>query len=249
MGLADLPLRRRLPRVPVPGTGGPEDAFALAALLLAALTGLGAALLPGAGPLSVGLALAAFGTGAVIAGRDLRRAYPHGRLGLCNLVTLGRLALTSALLVPLVAGIGAAWPIFAVAGVALALDGVDGWLARKQGLASAFGARFDVEVDAALALILAVNAATGPAGLAAALLGLPRYLFVLAARGLPWMRRDLPERFSRKTVCVLQMGVLIALQAPVLPAALALPLVGLALAALAWSFAVDLRWLWRKRAA
>ena len=37
----------------------------------------------------------------------------------------------------------------------LALDGLDGWAARRQGLVSAFGARFDMEVDALLILALA----------------------------------------------------------------------------------------------
>ena len=39
-----------------------------------------------------------------------------------------------------------------------ALDGVDGWLARRSGIASAFGARFDMEIDALLILVLAVLA-------------------------------------------------------------------------------------------
>jgi phosphatidylglycerophosphate synthase len=221
--------------------------FAIASVILAACVIVLAAFLPGAARLPVGVALAVFASGAVIAGRALGRGYPHARLGLCNLVTLGRLALAATLVVPLIAGIDASWPVFAVAAIALALDGVDGWLARRQGLASAFGARFDMEVDAALALILSLSAAAGPAGPAAILLGVPRYLFVAAARLLPWMRRDLPARFSRKAVCVLQLAVLIALQAPVLPQVLALPLVVAAGGALVWSFALDLVWLWRKR--
>jgi phosphatidylglycerophosphate synthase len=38
----------------------------------------------------------------------------------------------------------------------LALDGLDGWLARRFGLASAYGARFDMEVDGFLILVLAL---------------------------------------------------------------------------------------------
>ena len=38
------------------------------------------------------------------------------------------------------------------------LDGLDGWLARHAGMASAFGARFDVEVDALLIQALAILA-------------------------------------------------------------------------------------------
>ena len=45
----------------------------------------------------------------------------------------------------------------AAAGLAATvLDGLDGWLARRAGMASAFGARFDVEVDALLIQALAI---------------------------------------------------------------------------------------------
>lgn len=208
-----------------------------------------AAVLPGAEAAHILAAVLFFGLSGTLAGRALHRRYPHTALGLCNVVTLGRLALTAALAAPLLAGGGASWPVFAVASVALALDGVDGWLARRQGLASEFGARFDMEVDAALALLLAVNAVAGSeAGALALLLGLPRYVFAAAAAVLPWLRGDLPERLSRKGVCVLQLGVLIALQAPILPGGAAMLLVPLAAGALAWSFAVDVLWLGRRRA-
>jgi phosphatidylglycerophosphate synthase len=205
--------------------------------------------LPASGIASTGLALVCFTIGVTASARALRGGYPHAHLGSCNVVTLLRLALTMALLGPLVAGAGPSWAILTVALVALLLDGVDGWLARRHGTASAFGARFDLEVDSALALVLAVGAATaGTVGPAALLLGLPRYLFAGGMWLVPWMRRELPERFSRKTVCVVQLGTLIALHAPILPAVAAPVLVAVALALLAWSFAVDLVWLWRRRA-
>jgi phosphatidylglycerophosphate synthase len=164
-------------------------------------------------------------------------------------VTLVRLVLVCALGVHVLGGGGASWVFLVLALVALALDGVDGWLARRQGLASAFGARFDVEVDALMALVLAVNAALNPQiGMVAVLLGLPRYAFILASQGLPWLRGPLPERFSRKVVCVMQLAALIALQAPILPPLLAVGLMGAAALALLWSFAVDILWLWRARA-
>ena len=97
--------------------------------------------------------------------------------------------------------------------------------------------------------MLALNAALlTEAGLAAALLGMPRYLFGLAGLALPWMRRDLPERFSRKVVCVAQLAVLIALQAPALPSSIAVLLALCAAALLIWSFVKDMTWLWRHRA-
>jgi hypothetical protein len=75
----------------------------------------------------------------------------------------------------------------------------------------------------------------------------PRYVFLGAGIVWPWLLRDLPERFSRKAVCVIQLGVLIALQAPILPTGLDLVLGLGAAAALAWSFGVDVAWLWRRR--
>jgi phosphatidylglycerophosphate synthase len=237
----------------VRGPGTPARGFALAAATGGlAMLSLADAIVPAAGAGALAAGLGFYGIAAAWAGVALRNGYPHARLGLCNLVTLLRLVMTAALVSALIAGVGPSWPVFGLAAVALALDGVDGWLARAQGLASRFGARFDMEVDSALALTLALSAATGgalgPAGaVAAALLGLPRYAFGLAGLAAPWLRAPLPERFSRKAVCVVQLGALIALQAPILPDALALPLAGIAAAALIWSFAVDLRWLWRQR--
>lgn len=229
-------------------SGSPTGEFVSVVLALAAGLIILTAVLPGAGTGPTVAALLAFAVAAAVAGQVLRRSYRHDHLGLCNAITLARLALTTALVAPLVANASASWAVFAVATVALALDGFDGWAARRQGYVSEFGARFDMEVDSLLALVLAISAATASgAGAIAIVLGLPRYLFAAAAWRLPWLRRDLPERFSRKVVCVLQLGALIALQAPILPAGLAFALVPAVAAALAWSFAVDLAWLRRSR--
>ncbi|MGH3911312.1 MAG: CDP-alcohol phosphatidyltransferase family protein, partial [Pseudonocardiaceae bacterium] len=66
--------------------------------------------------------------------------------------------------------------------VALVLDAVDGQVARRSGTASALGARFDMEVDAFLILVLSVHVAVlvGPWALA---IGAMRYGFVAAS----WM--------------------------------------------------------------
>ena len=47
-----------------------------------------------------------------------------------------------------------------LAAVALVLDGVDGQVARRTGTVSALGARFDMEVDAFLMLVLSVYVAS-----------------------------------------------------------------------------------------
>ncbi|MDB6177753.1 CDP-alcohol phosphatidyltransferase family protein [Paracoccus sp. Z330] len=176
----------------------------------------------------------------------MRRFYPFSRIGGCNAVTLIRAALLAALIPPLLAGDAAGLTVAVIGGVALALDGVDGWMARRSGLASAFGARFDMEVDAALALILSLHVLSGTAvGAEILLLGLPRYMFVAAGALWPVLTAPLPQRFRRKLICVVQLATLVLLQLPALPGDLAIPLARLAGAALLWSFAVDIRWLMR----
>lgn len=226
---------------------GPLASFAVAACAIVGLVGAAVVLLVGANGPALGLALLGYGIGAVLAFGFMRRSYPHDGVGLCNLVTLIRLALCAALLAPLVAA-SVPWAVFAVAAIALALDGVDGWLARREQRVSEFGARFDMEVDSALALILALNAwATGASGAVVLLIGMPRYVFAVASFALPWLARPVPERFSRKAVCVLQLATLIALQLPPVASSVANPVVAVVAAALIWSFGRDVVWLWRNR--
>jgi phosphatidylglycerophosphate synthase len=194
------------------------------------------------------LASALYVAGVAVAGGFMRRTYPHGSFGLCNAVTLVRLVIVAALAASLFAGGTEAWPVVALAALALALDGADGWLARRDGLVSAFGARFDMETDSAFALVLSLHAlATGAAGPAVLVLGVMRYVFVAAAAFLPWLGGPLPERFSRKAVCVLQIATLIVIQVPGIPAGVASALVAVAAAALLWSFGRDVAVLWRGR--
>lgn len=184
--------------------------------------------------------------GTLLTARGLLLSYPHTVLGLCNIVTFTRLMIVCILFAALIGNLAPSWITLALALVALALDGIDGWLARKQGLASDFGARFDVEVDAIFALVLAIFAASnGAAGAYVILLGLPYYFFGIARLGLPWLNGPLPERFSRKAICVIQIGVLIALQVPALADGHLDLLVLGAASALVWSFGRDILWLSR----
>ncbi|MQX35705.1 CDP-alcohol phosphatidyltransferase family protein [Roseospira navarrensis] len=245
----DPPADPRFRSRPTFGPEGPTGAFVSAALFGALGVVALSAVLPGAGVLAGAMALALYLVGATLAGRALARTYPFRRLGLCNLVTLGRLALVGALVAPTAAGVGPSWAVLAVAVVALTLDGVDGWMARRYGLVSAFGARFDMEVDSAFALVLALNAAIGSeAGALVVLLGLPRYAFLAAGMACPWMRPALPDRFSRKVVAVAHMAALIAMQAPLLPPSGAAVMAAAVAGLVGWSFARDILWLWRGRA-
>ena len=227
--------------------GRPAARLALALGAMAPVSVAVAIALVGPDPRALALVLLGYVGGAVLALRLIGRGYPHESLGMCNVVTLIRLALAAALLAPL-AGDAAPWGVFAVALLALVLDGVDGWLARRESRVSDFGARLDMEVDSGLALILALNAwASGTTGPIVLLIGLPRYVFAAATQVLPWLGRPAPERFSRKAVCVLQLGTLIALQLPPVATDLATPVVAVVALALLWSFGRDVLWLWRTR--
>lgn len=141
------------------------------------------------------------------------------------------------------------WRIVIAAGAATALDGVDGWLARRSGNASAFGARFDMETDAAMILVLSMTAyTTGKAGVWVLASGLLRYLFLAAAAALPWMNAPLPPSVRRQTVCVVQIVGLIIAVSPVAAPPVSDLVAGVALAALVYSFSVDTLWLSRRTA-
>jgi phosphatidylglycerophosphate synthase len=209
---------------------------------------LGASLLlVGVSTLPLGFAMAGYVTGAIFALRLMNKGFPYRVLGGGNLVTLARMALVAALLAPTV-GVAARWALVGVATLALVLDGVDGWLARREGRVSAFGSKLDMEVDSALALIMALHVwLAGVAGPLILLLGLPRYAFVVAGRFLPWLHPPLPESFARKVVCVVQVASLIALNAPVMPSWFIAPVAAAVAGALLWSFGRDIIWLWRSR--
>jgi phosphatidylglycerophosphate synthase len=210
---------------------------------------LGATL--GDGLPAVALTFAVFAVVAILALRGLWLFYPHRRLGLCNLVTLFRAALVAALAAVVVGPgplqDGDAWAVAGLAAVTLALDGVDGWLARASGLVSGFGARFDMEVDSVFALILALVVwQSGKVGDWVLLLGAMRYLYVLAACVWPWL--DAPIRrgvMRRKTVCVIQIAALVVLIVPVVVPPVSVAVAAVATLLLLWSFATDVVWLYR----
>jgi len=134
--------------------------------------------------------------------------------------------------------------LVAVIGLALALDGVDGQVARRTRSTSALGARFDMEIDAFLILVLSVYI-TGEFGWWTVAIGAFRYAFVAASWALPWLGAGLPPRFSRKVVAAVQGIVLVVVTAQLVPHPLAFAAVGVALGSLTWSFGRDIGWLWR----
>ncbi|MGW1894846.1 CDP-alcohol phosphatidyltransferase family protein [Streptomyces sp. NPDC002004] len=180
--------------------------------------------------------------------RAVRRTRPRS-FGPANRVTLARATLVGAV-TALVANSFQDPPsvplLVALTTVALILDAVDGKVARHTGTASELGARFDMEVDAFLILVLSVYVATS-LGPWVVLIGAMRYVFVLASRPLPWLCRALPPSMARKTVAVVQgVGLLVA-AAGILPHVVTAATVAAALALLLWSFGRDVLWLWGAR--
>ena len=104
-----------------------------------------------------------------------------------------------------------------ISAVALALDWVDGQVARRTHTESAFGARFDMEVDAFLILVLSVVRRPRRSGAWVLAIGLARYLLLAAEQVLPWLRRPTPPRYWGKVVAALQGIVLTVAAAGVLP--------------------------------
>ena len=125
-----------------------------ALLAILSLTGNG----PGAAAWSVGVACAA------ITSLGLARARTHfraERLTRADRVTLARAALVAvaaALVAESFEKPVAVAILVSVASAALALDAIDGWVARRTGIGS-LGAKFDGEVDAFLILVLSVYVA------------------------------------------------------------------------------------------
>lgn len=200
-------------------------------------------------PAALVLALAGFAViASAIAAFVPAHPWPVG-IGHANRITLLRAVVVVYLasLLPwpgLAAGHG--WSLAALALAALALDGADGWLARRLEDVTGFGARFDMEIDALLILVLGMLAwALDKVGAWVLLIGLMRYGFLAAGMLYAVLRRPLFPSMRRKVVCVVQVGTLLTCLAPPVGPAVASPLALLALALLSASFAVDVHWLLR----
>jgi phosphatidylglycerophosphate synthase len=185
---------------------------------------------------------------AVAAGR---RAGVDGvtTLGPADLVTLTRATLAcgvAGLVGEALSGRQEVGTLVALTVVALALDFVDGRVARRTGTSSAYGARLDGEADAFLILVLSVFVARVHGAWVLGL-GLIRYAYAVATRLLPWMRRPLPPRYWRKVVAA-YVGIALTLAASgLVPAAPTYAVLVVAALLLAESFGWDVVWLWRRR--
>jgi phosphatidylglycerophosphate synthase len=180
----------------------------------------------------------------------LQQHHPFARFGAANQITTLR-----AILVALVASLVGEPPLPALAAAAAAasvavtlLDGVDGWLARRHDIASPFGARFDMEIDALLILALSVLAwRHDKAGAWVIASGVLRYAFVAAGALAPWLRGALPPSRRRQTICVIQIAALTLVMLPSVQPPISTLLAASALGALTGSFLIDTVWLWQHR--
>ncbi len=196
-------------------------------------------------------ALAMMCTGFYIVLRGLT-LHPHLNFGAANTVTAVRTAIVSlvAATVFFAADLSAVstttWTLVGLVLIALILDGVDGYLARLYAQTSALGARFDMEIDALLILVLSAAALIlDKAGWWVLGIGLMRYGFVLAQLRLPELGGQLPPSFRRKLICVVQVATLCVVLLPVVVPPVSNLVAFAALVLLSYSFAVDTGYLLR----
>jgi phosphatidylglycerophosphate synthase len=176
------------------------------------------------------------------------RHHPFSRFGGANYVTLARAALMALLAAALGERISdyAAFAAACVAGLMPMLDGVDGRLARRGGTQSAFGARFDMEIDSLHVLVMsALLWQFGKAGIWIWVGGLLRYMFVAAGWLLPWMAAELRPTLRGRAITIVHMTTVSVALAPFVPASISVVATALSTAALVWSFGVDSGRLWR----
>ena len=171
------------------------------------------------------------------------------RLGAANAITLVRAVLSVVIAGLVVASWTSPVPrslVVTLAVVALLTDTVDGRVARALDQVTAFGAAFDMETDAFLILVLSVYAVplVGPWVL---LIGLARYLLLLAGLVRPWLTAPTPRRRWAQVVAAVQGVVLTVVASGVLTRRAAEAVTLLSLALLAESFGHQLVELRRRR--
>jgi phosphatidylglycerophosphate synthase len=165
-------------------------------------------------------------------------------------VTMTRLVLMAGVAGLVADSFGRPAPITALvtlSSIALALDAVDGQVARGTGTATPLGARIDGEADAFLILLLSIIVARDY-GSWVLVIGAVRYALLLAGWVMPWLAAPLPPRYWRKVVAAVQGIVLTVAASGVISRLAGMIAVGVALLLLAESFGRDVIWLYRTAA-
>jgi phosphatidylglycerophosphate synthase len=205
----------------------------------------------GTKPIQPLLSLAVFSAMIGIAFATMRDHHPFPHFGAANWVTMlrGVLVAQAASLIAEPALVAVAWTVVGLTAAVAVLDGLDGYLARQARMTSVFGARFDMEIDAFFMLVLCLVVwRHDKAGLWVIAIGLMRYGFVAAGWLMPWLASPLRSTWRGKAVAVGQFVALGVALLPVVPASTGTIAPAVALAALVWSFAIDIRYLYRERA-
>jgi phosphatidylglycerophosphate synthase len=194
-----------------------------------------------------GLAGVAYGVAAVaLLARALRRS-GAAVLGPADLVTSGRSVLVGGVAALVADSFAGPVPVGALTGLAVAalvLDAVDGRVARHTRTVSAVGARFDMEVDSILVLLLSVYVARS-LGVWVLAIGSVRYAYWVAGRALPWLRGPVPPRYWCKVVAAVQGAVLVTAATGALPRLVVVVALVVVAALLAESFGREVWRLWR----
>jgi phosphatidylglycerophosphate synthase len=198
---------------------------------------------------TVGLSVAAWAVGLACGTAMAVISVRAARLGPADRVTMARAVIVGGVSALVLDSFTQATPVpllVTLSAVALALDCVDGQVARRTGTVSELGARLDMEVDAFLILVLSIYVADlfGPWVL---VLGVARYLLLVAGRVMPWLREPTPPRYWGKVVAAAVGVTLTVAAADVLPVTLTTALLVVVLALLAESFGWQAWWLWRHR--
>lgn len=165
-----------------------------------------------------------------------------GPLTRADRVTLARAMLVAAVTALVVDGLFVPVPVGVLVPLtclALVLDFVDGRVARRAGQVTARGARFDMETDAFLILVLSLHAGA-TLGWWVLAIGVMRYAAWAAAALVPALRRPVPPRYWRKVVAAVQGVTLTVVAAQVLPRSVSTVAVVVALALLVESFGRDI---------
>jgi phosphatidylglycerophosphate synthase len=128
--------------------------------------------------------------------------------------------------------------------IALALDAVDGQVARRTGTATPLGARIDGEVDAFLILLLSIVVSRDYGSWVLAI-GAARYALLVAGWLIPWLAAPLPPRYWGKVVAAVQGIVLTVAASGLVDRRTGMIAVAVALLLLAESFGRNVIWLYR----
>src|SRR5689334_23862272 len=241
-----------------PDKGAPTirlaDKGALPAIRLATITGLLAtAALLGVVSVTAGLGLAgwiaglATGSAAAALLVTVRKRSDQPAIFPADWVTLTRTVLIAGVAGLVADSFGRPVSITALvtlSSVALALDAVDGLVARWTGTATPLGARIDGEADAFLILVLSI-AVSRDYGDWVLVIGAARYALLLAGWLIPWLAAPLPPRYWGKVVAAVQGIVLTVAASGLVGRRIGMIAVAGALLLLAESFGRNVIWLYR----